>query len=121
VATDEEKLAPGRIIAAILLAVFAIAFFAAAVVFLIVGHHHALRAAGGFLAGLVFLVAAWFALRYRSPALEAAREADQAARQRTAGQRATQQDARGGSAGPLTDTEPMDISRDTEPMDISRS
>lgn len=92
-AGDEEKLAPGRIVAAIVFALFAIAFFVAAFVYVATpardlpgfmdhtnsGAHHDLRGVGSFLVGLVFTVGAWFALRYRSLALEEARAADRAA------------------------------------------
>ena len=116
---DEERLAPGRIVAAIIFALFAVAFFAAACVyattpahslpgFMGPAHtraHHDLRAVGSFLVGLAFTVAAWFALRYRSLALEEAREADRAAQ--AAAQAATSPEPAAG-AGPLAGTEPMD-------------
>jgi len=90
---DDQKLARGRIIAAIIFALLAIAFFVVGVIlgttpashlpgFLghsASGHRHTLRGVGSILAGLVFTVSAWFALRYRSLALEQAREADLAA------------------------------------------
>lgn len=90
----DEKLAPGRVIAAIVFALFALAFFAAGVVLAItparhlpgfLGYansstHHTLRGIGSLIVGLVFTAAAWFALRYQSLALEQARAAD-AARQ----------------------------------------
>jgi len=87
---DDENLARGRIIAAIIFALLAIAFFVTGVILEITpvsqlpgflghsasGHHHTLRGVGSILVGLVFTVSAWFALRYRSQALEEAREAD---------------------------------------------
>ena len=90
---DEEKLAPGRIVATIVFGAFAIAFFAAAFVYFTTPAHslpsfmgyaatraiHRLYAVGTFLVGLVFTVAAWFALRYRSLALEEALEAERPA------------------------------------------
>jgi len=77
---DEEKLAPGRIVATIVFGAFAIAFFAAAFVYFTTPAHslpsfmgyaatraiHRLYAVGTFLVGLVFTVAAWFALRWPS-------------------------------------------------------
>jgi hypothetical protein len=89
----DEKLAPGRIVAAMVFALFALAFFAAGVVLAItpaqqlpgfLGHadspaHHTLRGVGSLIVGLVFTAAAWFALRYQSLALEEARAADAAA------------------------------------------
>jgi len=89
-----EKLALGRIVAAVVFALFALAFFAAGVVLAItpadqlpgfLGHansstHHTLRGVGSLIVGLVFTAAAWFALRYQSLALEEARAADAAER-----------------------------------------
>src|SRR5712691_7764189 len=101
---NAEKLAPGRIIAAMVFALIAIAFFAFGVMFAVIqsselpgfmgrvagSHgHHALRAVGSLLVGLVFTAAAWFALRYQSLALEQARAAD------AAGQAAAKQAAAG--------------------------
>jgi hypothetical protein len=88
----DEKLAPGRIVAAMVFALFALAFFAAGVVLAITPAHqlpgflghtgshtrHALRGVGSLIVGLVFVAAAWFALRYQSLALEEARAADAA-------------------------------------------
>jgi hypothetical protein len=88
-----EKVAPGRIVAAIAFALIALALFAAGVVLAITpadqlpgflgpdstGKHHTLRGIGSLLVGLVFTAAAWFAARYQSLALEEARAA-QAAR-----------------------------------------
>ena len=88
-----EKLAPGRIAAAAIFALCALAFFAAGIVLAItpadqlpgfLGHtgshtRHALRGVGSLIVGLVFVAAAWFALRYQSLALEEARAADAAA------------------------------------------
>jgi hypothetical protein len=90
---DGESLSRGRIIAAIIFALLAIAFFVAGVILGITpashlpgflgpsasGHRHTLRGVGSILVGLVFTVSAWFALRYRSLALEEARQADLAA------------------------------------------
>jgi hypothetical protein len=87
---DDEKLARGRIIAAIIFALLAIAFFVTGVILGITpvsqlpgflghspsGHRHTLRGVGSILVGLVFTVSAWFSLRYRSLALVEAREAD---------------------------------------------
>ena len=117
-ADDEEKLAPGRIVAAIVFALFAIAFFVVAVVYVTTpardlpgfmertnsGTHHDLRGVGTFLVGLVFTVAAWFALRYRSLALEEAREADRAAQAA-----ASSQPAAGGDT--LENAQPMDAAQ----------
>jgi hypothetical protein len=93
-ATGEEGLALGRVVAAIVFALCALAFFAVGVVLGItpanqlpgfLGHansntHHTLRGVGSLIVGLVFTAAAWFALRYRSLALEEARAADAAER-----------------------------------------
>jgi hypothetical protein len=75
---DDEKIAPGRIVAAVIFAVLALAFFGITLYYL-VSSHHSLRGVGSFVVGLAFVGAAWFALRYRSLALEEAREADRAA------------------------------------------
>ncbi|MCW2929426.1 MAG: hypothetical protein JWM19_388 [Actinomycetia bacterium] len=118
---DEEKLAPGRIVATIVFAVLAIVFFAAAYIYFTTPAHslpgfmgfartraiHRLYAVGTFLIGLVFTVAAWFALRYRSLALEEAREAEQAA-----------EAAAQAAAKPAVGTDPVD---DTQPMDATHS
>jgi glycerol uptake facilitator-like aquaporin len=86
---DDAKPPAGRIIAAIIFALLAIAFFVVGVILEITpdnhlpgflghsasDHRHALRGVGSILVGLVFTVSAWFALRYQSPALEEAREA----------------------------------------------
>jgi len=53
------------------------------------GQRHTLRGVGSILVGLVFTVSAWFALRYRSLALEEAREADLAGARAGADQPAT--------------------------------
>jgi len=90
--SGDEKLAPGRVVAAIVFALFALAFFAAGAVLAItpanqlpgfLGYanshtHHTLRGIGSLIVGLVFTAAAWFALRYQSLALEEARAADAA-------------------------------------------
>jgi hypothetical protein len=68
------------------------------------GTHHDLRGVGTFLVGLVFTVAAWFALRYRSLALEEAREADRAAQAA-----ASSQPAAGGDT--LENAQPMDAAQ----------
>jgi hypothetical protein len=95
---SDERLAPGRLVAAIVFALFALAFFVVGVVLAVtpadqlpgfLGHadssaHHTLRGVGSLIVGLVFTAAAWFALRYQSLALEEARAAD-AAQQATAG------------------------------------
>jgi hypothetical protein len=88
----DERLALGRIVAAVVFALFALAFFAVGIVMAItpanqlpgfLGHadsgtHHTLRGVGSLIVGLVFTAAAWFALRYQSLALEEARAADAA-------------------------------------------
>ena len=116
---DEEKLAPGRIVAAIIFALFAIAFVVAGVVYATTpardlpgfmdhansGAHHDLRGVGTFLVGLAFAVGAWFALRYRSLALEEAREADRAVQAAAA---SSQPAADGGTLG---STQPADAAR----------
>jgi hypothetical protein len=93
VSTDDEKLAPGRIVAAVIFAVLALAFFVVACVYVITpsyklpaylgtaqsSGHHSLRGVASFLIGLAFVGGSWFALRYRSLALEEAREADRTA------------------------------------------
>ena len=75
---DDEKIAPGRIVAAIIFALLALAFFGITVYYL-VSSHHSLRGVGSFVLGLAFVGSSWFVLRYRSLALEEAREADRAA------------------------------------------
>ena len=93
VSTDDEKLAPGRIVAAVIFALLALAFFVIACVYVITpsyklpaylgtaqsSGHHSLRGVASFLIGLAFAGGSWFALRYRSLALEEAREADRTA------------------------------------------
>ncbi|HEX4834146.1 MAG TPA: hypothetical protein VH478_23985 [Trebonia sp.] len=92
-ADDAEKLGPGRIAAAIVLALFAVAFFVFTCVYLttpdyrLPAHlgfrqssgHHSLRGVACFLIGIAFAIGAWFALRYRSLALEEAQEAERTA------------------------------------------
>lgn len=92
--SGDEKLGRGRVVAAIVFGLFALAFFAAGIVLAVtpasqlpsfLGHanshtHHTLRGIGSLIVGLAFTAAAWFALRYQSLALEQARAAD-AARQ----------------------------------------
>jgi len=89
---DDEKTGPGRIAVAVICTVLAIAFVVAGVIYATTpadslpgfmghAHTHAIRrlyAVGTGLIGLAFAVAAWFALRYRSLALEEALEAGQA-------------------------------------------
>jgi hypothetical protein len=89
---DDEKLGMGRVVAAIVFALLALTFFVIAVLYLtmpddklpgFLGYahsrqHHALRGVGSVLLALLFTVAAWFALRYQSLALEEAHEAGQA-------------------------------------------
>lgn len=113
---DDGKLPPGRIIAAIIFALLAIAFFVVGVILGITpanhlpgflgrsasGHRHTLRGVGSILVGLVFTVSAWFALRYRSLALEEARAADLAAARAGADAAAGQPPAAG--AGQPTET-----------------
>jgi hypothetical protein len=91
--SDDEKPGTGRIVAAIILTLFAIAFVVVAYVYattpdyklpgyLGFAHsrgHHTLRMVGSFLVGIAFAIGAWFALRYQSLALEEAREAERAA------------------------------------------
>jgi uncharacterized membrane protein YidH (DUF202 family) len=106
-----EKVAPGRIVAAVAFALIALAFFAAGVVLAVTpadqlpgflgpdstsNQHHTLRGIGSLLVGLVFTAAAWFAARYQSLALEEARAAEAA---RVAGEPAAEADAPGPEAG----------------------
>jgi ABC-type Na+ efflux pump permease subunit len=116
---DDEKIGPGRIVAAIIFALLAIAFLVAACIYLTTPAHslpsfmgyartraiHRLYAVGTFLIGLAFAVATWFALRYRSLALEEAREAEQAAE---AAPQAAISPKPEEDADPLDDTQPMD-------------
>jgi hypothetical protein len=88
--TSDQGLALGRVVAAFVFALCALAFFAVGVVLAVtpanqlpgfLGHansstHHTLRGVGSLIVGLVFTAAAWFALRYQSLALEEARAAD---------------------------------------------
>ena len=75
--------AAGRTVIAAVFAVLALVFLAAGIVIAIMpasslpgflGHldgstgHHPLRAVGCLLVGVVFAVASWFSLKYRSPA-----------------------------------------------------
>lgn len=99
---DEEKLTTGRIAGAIIFALLAMVFFAVGVTMVVVpgshlpgilghsasDHRHALRGVGSILVGVVFTVAAWFALRYRSLALEQARAADRSAAAQASGRQA---------------------------------
>lgn len=72
--------APGRVVAAGILAVIALLFVVAGIIYIaepasslpsIMGHvkgsngHHPLRAAGSLVVGVVFAVGAWFALNYQ--------------------------------------------------------
>jgi hypothetical protein len=127
---DEEKLAPGRIVATIVFAALAIVFFVAAYIYFTTPAHslpgfmgfartraiHRLYAVGTFIVGLVFTVAAWFALRYRSLALEEAREAALAA-EAAAAKPAIAPDSLSNTQ-PMNTTEPMDT---TQPMDATHS
>ena len=79
-----QKLAPGRIVAAIIFALAAIAFLVVAATYMVTpsrslpgfmepsnsGVHHTLRGVGTLLVGAAFAAGAWFALRYRSATLE---------------------------------------------------
>ena len=90
---NDEKIGPGRIAAAVVFAVLAMAFVVAGFIYAttpadslpgFMGHArthaiHRLYAVGTFLIGVAFAVAAWFALRYRSLALEEEDEAAEAA------------------------------------------
>lgn len=78
-ATDQEKSPAGRTAVAVVFAIVALVFLAAGIVIAIMpandlpgflGHldgstgHHPLRAVGSLLVGVVFAIAAWFALKY---------------------------------------------------------
>jgi hypothetical protein len=119
---DEEQLTPGRIAAAIVFALIAVAFFVAGAAYVGApardlpgfmdhansGVHHYLRGAGSFLLCLLFAVAAWFAWRYRSLALEEAREADRAARAAAEAAASAESAAPPAGGGPLDDAQSMD-------------
>jgi len=113
----DEKIGPGRIAAAVVFAVLAIAFVVAAVIYATTPAHslpgfmgyarthaiHRLYAVGTGLIAVAFTVAAWFALRYRSLALEE----DEAAK---AAQPAAQA-ALSPEADSLTDVRPVDTAQ----------
>lgn len=134
---DDEKIGPGRIVAAIIFAVFAIAFLVVAGIYFttpardlpgFMGYAntqaiHRLYAVGTTLIGLAFAVCAWFALRYRSLALEEAREADRAA-QAAARAAASPGPSAGvglsAGAGPSAGVGPLDEGG-TRPVDATHS
>lgn len=120
---DDEKLGTGRIVTSIVCAVLAIAFIVFAGIYATTpGHglpgflgtggtrgHHSLRLVGCLLLGVAFAIAAWFALRYRSLALEEAREAERAAiaeatEAAAAGEQAATAEAQAAGALQQTDT-----------------
>jgi hypothetical protein len=125
---SDERLAPGRIVAAIVFALFALAFFAAGIVLAVTpasqlpgflgsansSQHHTLRGVGSVIVGLVFTAAAWFALRYQSLALEEARAADKAISDKPAPDAAIGDESDPGPSkadrakAALIDTQPMD-------------
>ena len=76
---DDEKLAPGRIVAAIFFALLALAFLVFACLNLAMGAQHTVRGVGSLVPALAAVTGAWFALRYQSLAEEEAREAERAA------------------------------------------
>jgi hypothetical protein len=76
---DDEKLAPGRIVAAIFFALPALALLVFACLNLVMGAHHTVRGIGTLILALACVTGAWFALRYQSLAKEEAREAERAA------------------------------------------
>jgi hypothetical protein len=75
----DEKLAPGRIVATIVLALLALVCFGETGRYLLAQHHHVVRIMGSFLLGVAAAIGAWFALRYQSLAAEEAREAERIA------------------------------------------
>ncbi len=77
--SDDEKLAPGRIVATIALTLLALACFVFTARYLHARQHHSVRIVGSFLLGLAFAIGAWFALRYQSLTAEEAREAEKIA------------------------------------------
>jgi hypothetical protein len=132
---DDEKTGPGRVAAAIILAVLAIAFFVAAVIYATTPADalpgfmgfarthaiHRLYAVGTGLIGVAFAVAAWFALRYRSLALEEALEAGQADQ---AGQAALSPEPAFPASAPAARTpDPLeaDPRKDARPVDTAQS
>jgi hypothetical protein len=78
-ANDDEKVAPGRIVATIVLALLALVCFGETGRYLFAQHHHSIRIVGSFLLGIALAIGAWFALRYQSLAAEEAREAEKVA------------------------------------------
>ena len=76
---DDEKLAPGRIVAAIFFALLALVFLVFAGLNLAMGAQHTVRGVGSLVPALAAVTGAWFALRYQSLAKEEAREAERAA------------------------------------------
>ena len=120
----DEKIGPGRIAAAVVFAVLAIAFVVAAVIYATTPAHslpgfmgyarthaiHRLYAVGTALIAVAFTVAAWFALRYRSLALEEEDEAAEAAEATQAAQPAAQA-ALSPDADPLTGVRPVDTAQ----------
>ena len=125
----EAKLPAGRIAGAIIFMLLAILFFVAGVTMAVVpdnhlpgilghsasDHRHALRGVGSILVGLVFTVAAWFALRYRSVALEQARAADRAAaEQASAGRARAAAGGQGAAAEPATAEQPAGTDKSSQ-------
>jgi len=78
-ANDDEKLAPGRIVATITLALLALVCFGTSGTYVLSPDHHSVRIIGSFILGVAFVIGAWFALRYQSLAAEEAREAERSA------------------------------------------
>lgn len=81
--STESGSSTGRTVAAVILGVIALVFIVAGIVYIAVpagslpgfmGHvanssgHHPLRAAGSLIVGVVFAIAAWFALKYKGKA-----------------------------------------------------
>jgi amino acid permease len=81
--STESGNSTGRMVAAVILGVIALVFIVAGIVYIAVpagslpgfmGHvanssgHHPLRAAGSLIVGVVFAIAAWFALKYKGKA-----------------------------------------------------
>ena len=69
-ANDDEKLAPGRIVATITLALLALVCFGTSGTYVLSPDHHSVRIIGSFILGVAFVIGAWFALRYQSLAAE---------------------------------------------------
>jgi hypothetical protein len=76
---DDEKLGPGRIAASVIFSVLSVVLFAAAGILAFGYSGHSVRVLGCLILAVAFAIGAWFALRYRSLALEEAREAERAA------------------------------------------